>query len=266
MTAATFPDRSYEISADGNKAQKVFIQDQTTPTGIIKANQVKVRSTLTAAVAIDDETCTVADSTGMAVGDLLIVTSTVGDRYYAARIIDITANLIEVDTPFDYAFESGQDAVATTTDMAVNGAVTPQIYGLRTAEPLGAGIQITVDITRLIFKCFTSNATPMSAFGDIAGGIARGFLVRRRNGYYQNLFDFHDNGEMAELMYDWTPYTASNPAQGQNGFVARLTFAGPSKMGVTVRVGPGEDLEFHVRDDLSSLELFEVTIEGHVVQ
>jgi len=259
-------DAAFETSAEGTTGLGVFVQDQTTPSVIVKANKTIARTTLTANVSIDDETCNVADVTDMAAGQLLIVTSTVGARYFTSRILGISSNEITLDSPFDYAFESGQEAVATTTDMAVDGSVTPEVFGLRVAEPLSGGIGLTVDVTRLIFKCFTDGATPLSAFGDIENGIEKGFLVRRRNGYTQNLFDFHNNGEMAELMYDWTPYVASNPSQGQNGFVGRLTFAGQSKIGVAIRLEAGHDIEFHVRDDLSDLELFEVTIEGHVVQ
>lgn len=33
-----------------------------------------------------------------------------------------------------------------------------------------------------------------------------------------------DNAEIAGIMYDWNPFAATNPAQGTDGFVARLTF------------------------------------------
>ena len=65
--------------------------------------------------------------------------------------------------------------------------------------------------------------------------------------------------------YDWTPYLATNPQQGQDGFLFRLTFAGMNKLGVAIRLNPGEDLQFLVQDDLSGITVLEVTAEGHVV-
>lgn len=67
-------------------------------------------------------------------------------------------------------------------------------------------------------------------------------------------------------MYDFTVYEASNPSQGIDGFCGRLTFGGQSKLGVVLRVGPDENLQLIVQDDLSYLVDFEIMLEGHVVQ
>jgi hypothetical protein len=44
-----------------------------------------------------------------------------------------------------------------------------------------------------------------------------------------------------------------------------MTFGGEEKMGTVVRVGPGEDLEWVVQDDLSSLLNFQNVAEGALV-
>ena len=44
-----------------------------------------------------------------------------------------------------------------------------------------------------------------------------------------------------------------------------MTFAGQSKIGVALRAGPGEDIEFIVQDDLTGIEEFHITFEWHVV-
>lgn len=257
-------DDSFETSQEGNTAVKVFIQDQTSPALLIKANKVLASSTLATPTVIGERTCTVASSTGMTVGNMLIATSVVGHRYYFGDILAIDGDDIEVDTPFDYAYEAGQQADATTTDMSVDGSVTPQVFGLRVAEP-PSGIDVAIDVTRLIFACSTENAVDLSKFGDIVGGLTRGLVVRHRNNTFMNIFNVKTNGDIAALMYDWTPYAATNPVQGQNGFSARMSFAGQDKVGVTIRVEKLEDLEFIIQDDLSTIENLQITIEGHVV-
>jgi hypothetical protein len=49
-----------------------------------------------------------------------------------------------------------------------------------------------------------------------------------------------------------------------------LTFSGPEKMGVAVRLPIGTDLEILVQDDLTAvtqdIELLEVFAEGHITE
>lgn len=248
-----------------NGAMPVNIQDQTSPTVIIPANQVIVSSTLATPTVIDAYTCTVADSTGMTIGDLLIVTSTLAspvNRFYWGRITNIAANVITVATPFDYAYESGQQASATTTNLGVDGSVTRQIFSLRAAEPVG-GIDVSVDVTRVIFQCRTSSSTILSDFGDITGGLLNGLTCRKTDGTYENVFTVRSNDEIQGIAYDYDPTTTTG--QGQNGFSSRLTFGGQNKLGVVKRIGPGEDLQFLISDDLSSLEALQIMIMGHIV-
>jgi len=130
----------------------------------------------------------------------------------------------------------------------LNGSVTPQTFGIRgsgVGEPIGAEF----DITRIIIKCHASTAVDLNKFGDLAK-LTNGLILRKRDDIYQNLFNIKDNGELAGLLYDWTVYQASHPTQAVDGFAARLTFSGQSKIGVTVRLAAGEDLEFIIQDDL----------------
>ena len=105
----------------------------------------------------------------------------------------------------------------------------------------------------------------MNKFGDLAK-LTRGLAVRRKDGNIVNYFNIKDNSEIAGIMYDWTPSIASNPGQGVDGFYSRLTFAGQDKIGVVVRLGAGEDLQFVVQDDLTGLLSLEIVAEGHIVE
>ena len=66
-------------------------------------------------------------------------------------------------------------------------------------------------------------------------------------------------------MFDINVSQSINPAQGVDGFTARMTFAGQNKVGVAIRLPIGEDLEFIIQDDLTNIVTYEVVAEGHIV-
>lgn len=243
----------------------VNVQDQTTPIVIAKFHRVDTVTDLAVATAIDEKTITLTDSTGFVEGEYIIVYSDVTDRYYLGSILDITGNVVTVDSPLDSALPVGATVTTGPSNMAVDGSITPSIFGLRGENVLPDGVDLTFDMTRIIFHCTTSGTVDLSKFADIAGGITNGLVLRKRDGVYNNIFNVKTNGEISGILYDLSIQQSTNPAQGQNGFYARLTFASQGKLGVAVRLEKGEDLEFIVQDDLSSIELLEVYAEGHIV-
>ena len=246
-----------------NGGVDVNVQDQTTPTVIQKFNQVTNSTTLAVEAVQCSYLITVASNTGIVVGSHLILFSIPDIRFSTFDVLAVNGNDITVDSQIDVAYPIGTFVDVTFTDMAVNGSVTPQIFGLR---GLGVvpGIDVVVDITRIIMTCYTTNAVNLSLFGDLAK-LTRGLLLRDRNGQTYNVFNVKSNGEIAGITLDWIPYALSRPNEGQNGFTARLTFASQGKLGVVKRLHSGQDLEFIVQDDLSLLESFEIYGEGHVV-
>ena len=249
-----------ERSATGSVGLATFKQDQTTPMISVKANQVVATTVLNGATSLYDDTIVVDDATGFVIGHSVVLTSNISDRFYVGSIINIVSNTITLDNPLDYAFEDGQAVSDVITDMGVDGSTTRQVFSLRAAEPPG-NIDLTVDITRIIITCTDTTAVDLLTF---CGGpaLTRGLLIRRVDGTAQNLFNWKTNKDIVGSMYDWEPYSASNPQQGVDGFGARLTF---TKLGVVARVGPGEDVEAVVQDDQTGFDI-EVTFQGHVVQ
>ena len=252
-------DRQLELETNGSVP--VTLQDQTTPAVIVYANQVAATTTIAVApVAVDDYTIEVASITGIIVGHYLGIFSLITNRYYAGIILDITDNVITLDTPLDSDFEIGDTVGSGIRDLSVNGSVTPEIFSLRGADP---GIAVTIDVTRVMLQMTTNNAALYTSFGDIVGGLTRGLVVRRVDGSYYNIFNVKTNSEIALIAFDYDALDSSNPS-GTSGVKARLTFAGQSKMGVVQRIGPGEDLQVLVQDDLTDLLSFNVVFEGSV--
>lgn len=251
-----------KVQSDGST--DINVQDQTTDPIIFKFNKIDQSTTLAEATVLDQSYIRLSSMTGVDAGDYVIVFDTALIRFYKGNVLSTNGDTAFVDAPLDVAFNNGAFVDVTTTNMAVDGSNTIQTFGLRGVSPSPIGI--TVDITRIIIHCQTATAVDLSKFGDIVGGITNGLVLRTRNGRQFNIFNVKTNGEIASLAYDFDARASTNPNQGQDGFLSRLTFAGQNKMGVAIRLEPGFDLEFLVQDNLSTLTLLEVIAEGHIVE
>lgn len=252
-----------KVVLEENGSVPVTLQDQTSPTLIVPLNQVSNTTTVLNLGTRDTNTIDVTVTTGFADGAFIVIADLVNNRYYTGyQVGAIAGNTVTLDSRLDFAYAAGATITNGITDMSVNGSVTPQVFGLRVSDP---GLPLTVDVTRLMFVATTVNPVDLSKFGDIVGGLTNGIQIRKRDGMFNNIFNAKTNADLASYMFDFNVNTATNPAQGQDGFLGRLTFSGQNKMGVTVRVGPDEDIECIIQDDLSTLTSFSIICEGSVV-
>lgn len=252
-------DGTRSVTLEPNGSLPVTLQDQTTPIVITRFNKLEVSTTLSVAAAIDDVTITVSSPTGISAGKILTVWNTTASRYSQFYVISVLGSVVTVDSPVDFAYPIGSIVDVGDTNMAVDGSTTPVIFGIRN----GAQVPISFDCTRIIIKCITSTAPILTDFGDITGGLTNGIVLRRIDGAYQNIFNCKDNGEISGITFDFQIFATNF---GVDGFSSRLTFAGQSKMGATIRLGIDEDLQLIVQDNLSSLIGLEIAAEGSIVQ
>lgn len=254
-----------ERIGNGLAPRDVALQDQHTPTVIAFFNQVEESTTLAVATAIGDRTITLTSTTGAAVGKYIILFHPASERFYTGHITSIAAlPVVSVDTPLDFAYPIGTFIDIAITDMSVDGSSTTQVFGLR-GVGVPPGIDLRYDVTRLMFQCEAASPVSLATFADLTA-LTNGLVCRKRDGEYHNILNVKTNKELAGIMYDWTPYAATNPQQGQDGFVGRLTFAGQNKIGVTQRLALGEDLEFLIQDDLRAITELKIIAEGHRVE
>jgi len=254
---------SYSNRTDGKANLDVAVQDQTTqPVGLFSLQGKGAPTTLTANSTINANVVNVASVANISVGDYLGIFSGASEegRFYFGEVISISSLELTLDTPLDFAFESGDNVISTTRDLNVNGSVTPQTFEVRGPATIGKSI----DITRIIIKMICTNKPEFDMFGDITGGLANGIVLRRNNGIVTNIFTAKTNGDLANVMYDIS-FLEQAKTQGVNGITGRMTFAGQSKHGVTIRLAAGESLDIIIQDDLSSLESFRIIAQGHVV-
>lgn len=242
----------------------VNVQDQTSPVVISKMTKLNFEGATINEATIETRTIDVGAGiiANFAVEDFVTIFNVAAARFYQSKVVSILGNVLTLDTPFDYTYPIGSVITSASTNMGVDGSVTPVIFGIRNTVDR---IPVEFDVTRIIFTCIATSAVDLVKFANITA-LINGIVLRRNDGTITNYFNAKSNKELAALMYDFTVHAATNPQQGQDGFVARMTFAGQNKMGVTIRLGEDEDLQMIIQDNLSTITLLEVTAEGHLVE
>jgi hypothetical protein len=239
--------------------QSVELIDNVTPLVNLYFQQGKgAPTTLTAPVAIDDTTFDVADATNYAIGDYIgVFTGVSGEgRFFFAEVLNVVSLTITVDTPFDFAFQSGDPTISSTINLAVDGSSTPQTFIINGTD------EYDIHINRVIFTMSMSSTPDDGLFGNIAK-LTKGVVIRKTDGVYRNLINIKDNGELATLAYDLV-YTTKSGGGGTDGMRCRYTFAGPTKQGAGVVLSAGESLEIIIQDNISAITRFRVLAEGHI--
>lgn len=250
-----------------NGVLDVSVQDPTTDTLILPLAQVLIDDiTVTVEAVREDTEINVSSIVGVNLGDHIRIFDTSGgsNRYYNGTVLSLATGIIGLDSPIDFEYPVGGQVTISNINMAVDGSVTPVHFHLRTGTP---SIPNSIDITRMIMVCTCDGAVDLNKFGDITDGLDKGIVFRVMNdteGSLRNVYNVKTNADLALLAFDWSPYVASNPSQGINGFAWRLTFGSQGKIGVVIRVDQFGQLGMIVQDDLSDLISLFCIVEGHV--
>jgi hypothetical protein len=253
-----------ETSQDGNTAVKVFIQDQTTqPIDLFMTENIGTATTLTVATQ-GENTVTMEPGHGLIVG--YVIESSTAENFVQSTVINVAGDVITVDTPWSRTFPIGVTVNVGNPSLVVNGSPASQaIYSVSPSV-----LQI-IDITRVIVRLEDSSAMAFDTFagdGVLTNGVV--FRIRNSDGTTTNLFNWKTNGDMIVRSFDHDFQTGVGGST--RGFVARSTWAGPSKRGVALRVNGvlGEEFETVIQDDMtatgSGIDKFQIIVQGHVVQ
>lgn len=220
-------------------------------------------TTLAADVAVDDVVATVTDPSTFSIGDYVTIRNP--ESIYFGEVLLVAGNDITFDSPFPFAYQSGDTIQSFTRDLNVDGSVTSQTFSL-----FGSGaMEIQINLTRLVFNCLTAAPVDLSRFGDIIGGLTNGIVLRGvpdpSSGLpAANQWNLKTNGDIDTLTgTDWKPYSALNPAQGQDGFTARYTYGSPDKHDVIPPIVMGDRIDLIVQDDLTQLLTFRLLFAGN---
>ena len=250
-----------------NSSLDVVIQDATSPLVAIPFHRVVTDGNLTLAIATVMDTSaegastyniTVDDSDPVTVGDLVEITDAIaGNIYYGNVIAKPLETVLTLDTPLNAVYPVGSPVIASSTNMAVNGSVTRQIF-----EVHGA-LDFEIDINRIVLSMLHNGAGTDALFGD-QPAITKGVVIRRKDGVIQPIANFKSNQDFRLLSFDLM-YITRNAPQNDFSTAARMTFNGQEKYGSVIRVGANEQLECIIQDDLSALTDFRIYAHGSYV-
>ena len=254
-----------EVSDRGNMGNAVFVQDQTTQSLDLPLTQD------IAATTLDGDTVRDVNFFDVAVGDGALITPgnliEIGSAstFIQARVKAVVVDQVELFSPMNAVYAGGSSVFIKTDDLIVDGSVTRQVFSVSPeSDQIG-------DITRIILRMEASSTMDSGTFGPLAA-LLNGCVIRikQQDGNFRNLLNFKTNGDFIAHCFD----NSFLPNNGNNVrlFVARLTWAGQSKHGVTQRLdgglGVGEELQIIIQDALNLVGFLSFTIanQGHEVQ
>ena len=232
----------------------VVNQSSISPLVIVRATELIAETTLTTKAVIGDKDLIVSSNVGASIGSGLTVYSVLNNRVSFFTILNIVGSVITVDSPIDFDYEISSFVQFGNYNMAVNGSVTPRIFGVR--NPTANDIDFEVDLTRMILSMELISSGDYDEFGNIPA-LTNGLVCRFVDGRRQNIFNVKTNRELDTLMYDFKFIAASG--QSPDGLSGRFTF---ERLGSVIRLKPFEDLQFIVQDNLEGLNVFEILLEG----
>lgn len=250
---------------DPNGNVQVVLQDQATPPidlYFVQANGPPTVSTVE--TALNDTSITVASTATILPGDYLGVFSgnPATARFFFAEVLSVVGSVVNLDMPFDFAYEVGSFVQSLNRDMDTDGSTTPEIFDVRASSATNI---LTVDITRIMVSMVCASLVDLSTFGDLTA-LTEGIVLRKVDGDYRNIWNVKTNNDFSNLAFDLKIYEKTNPAQGIDGLSCRYSFAGQEKHGVALRLEPGEKLEIINPENLTGLTSFRVIAQGHVAR
>lgn len=215
-------------------------------------------TTLTVETVKNDYTIEVVDATDFSIGTWLGMFSGTG-RYYWGKVSNVAGTTITLDSPIDFEFPVGASVLATNRNMAVDGSVTPRIFSIKAGS---AGL--IIDIVRINLSIVCQNVVELNLFGD-QPSLTNGVVARYVDGEYRNLFNVKTNYEIGVIGYDIKVFEEIK-TNDVNAILGKITYGGQENHGAVIRLGPNEELQLIIQDDLTGLEVFLGLAEGSEVK
>ena len=249
--------RKVPVDEEGQLA--VNVHDQVTRSVDFKFGRLDNLTTLSAQADPEDMTLTLTSTTGFVDGTLIGVFDAADPEifYLGTQVGAPVGNVVTLDTPIDRTLANTSDVAGTTTNMAVDGSVTTQIFQIGPVNPLSTA---TVDVTRIMGSILDSTAMDDGKFGGIPA-LTNGIVLRKNDGVITNYWNIKTNADLALLCFDFS-YSDKAPG-GQFGCNWRNTYGGQGAHGVVLEIAPAEYLEILIQDDLTGLDDFKMLAQGH---
>jgi hypothetical protein len=256
-------------NVESNGGLAVNVQDQTTQTIdtlMLQADGAPAIWNPNATMTAGGTSFVVGSATSLAPNDEVFIAeagSINEASYHVCASVDVAAtDTVHVKVPIPNAYTTSANIFKVTADMA--GSST----GTRTSPDMWITANngtVSYDITRIILQMVTSGSPELTQFGNLTA-LTNGCVLRHYDdsvSHYHNIAYWRANEDIMYSMYDVSLITGLGA--GDYGLTGRMTFGGPSKHGVVIRMNPGDELQFLIQDDISGLTHFYIMVQGHLV-
>ena len=257
----TYNTTSNVTTPGGETATQTFEVSHTKEILDVPFALQKSTAVLLLETVVDSRSFTVQPGHSIIVGDDIEMDDITVNTFVHSKVVGVVGDVITVNAPLPYTFPVGDTVYVRTTDLIVDGSVTPKIFTIK-PNPGQQG-----DILRIVIGIEAVGDMDFSKFGPLTE-LALGCTLRIKHsdGFYTNLFTWRTNGEFVRR--DLDHYFEDKSGGGLHGFVARSRFGGDDNRGVVVRLRGdlSEELQIVVQDDLSTGILhFSAVAQGHEI-
>ena len=228
------------------------------PLNIPVTQDTATTTTPSVAISAGDTAIALTSAAGFAIGDKIRLSETGVLQAVIYEITNLVTNTITLDMPIDKAFSTAASVIKVYDNLAQTAGTlaSPQIFNV---APEAGEQSHTV---RFVIHMVYSTNTDDSRFGDIAGGLLNGVVLRSTvDGVISNFTNWKTNGDMAGDAFD-LPYSDK---AGGGKYSLRGRFSVKIASGAVIKLdGDTEDkLEFLIQDDLTTLDSFNIKVQGH---
>jgi hypothetical protein len=241
------------VGAPPGEALDVFINDQTSSVVMPYLVREISETSFASEATIDSNSVTLAAGHGVVVGDIIVIKG-----QYIGRVLTVAGNVVTLNQRFNITYPAGTVAFRTSPNMAIDGSVTPVVFGLES----GPGIKFDLYKLRIAFRGTVDMDD--AKFASLTA-LTNGLFVRAKlsASRYNNYFNARSNSEFH--LRGKVTYSAKAPA-GSYGMVFEFPLHDDNGVAFRVNHSDGARLEIIVQDNLSGLTYMEATVSGHLVE
>lgn len=237
-------------------ALNVLIKHSPVPLLSLLLTQEIQAFTLAVDTVIDDAVITITSGAEPTDGNVILLKE--GNEFYQCDIVSHAINGSDWDvtlrTPLDGVFTSAAEATEGNPSLAVNGSITPIEFKVPTTG-LAAGANWHIE--QMVAEITDSTAMDDTTFGGIAS-LVNGLLGQVKNPLAKNLFNIRTNGGWALEAFGIN--YSDKAGSGKFGFTAHRTYG---KADLILDADTNDKISVFVKDDLTSLDTFNIRIQGH---
>lgn len=254
MSANTY--RAINVQSTNGLFVDTFIQDSSSKIVDFYFKKLLGLTSIAINTSVGDRTITLVNDHGFQQGEYISLLE--NDNASQFKVINVLSNVITLDSPLDYAYTILAEVRRSTINMNVNGSITPVIFNVVPS------FKNKWHINSIVLSIEDNTEMDSAKFGGVTA-LTNGIVIKRVNGINHNICNIKTNGEFRvrhfQVIYD------DKAPSGVYGLCACKNFNSQNGNGSAIYLNgyDGDEIQIIIQDDLSTLNKFVATVQGHYV-